>query len=220
MKKILLRYTGIGLTILILLSITAILVCNHIVKQASQTETYSSTETIPYNKVGLLLGTIPVLNNGNPNPYFQYRIEAAVRLYQNGKIKYILVSGDNHKNDYNEPEEMRKALLNAGIPESAIIMDYAGLRTLDSIIRANKIFGQKSFTVISQQFHNERAIYIAHKHGLQVIGFNAQDVNAIAGFKTQVREGLARVKAVIDIITNKQPKHLGESIFIEDDMSY
>ena len=156
------------------------------------------------------------MKNGKNNLYFDYRIKAATELYNAGKIKYILVSGDNRRNDYNEPEEMKQALIATGIPEQQIILDYAGLRTLDSVIRAHLIFGLERFTLISQEFHNERAIFLAQQNHLQVIGYNAQDVSAYAGFKTNLRELLARVKVFIDIITDKAPKHLGEKVEIPE----
>ena len=214
MKKKRWKYVCVAIAAATLVSLLAVLVCHRTIKQASRGFVYSSVATVPYNEVGLLLGTVPVLQNGRTNLYFQYRIEAAATLYRAGKIKYVLVSGDNRRHDYNEPEEMKKALMAAGVPEDAIVMDYAGLRTLDSIIRTDKIFGQKRFTVISQQFHNERAVYIARRHGLEAVGFNARDVDAMAGFKTRLREGLARVKAVADILTEKQPRHLGTPVRI------
>lgn len=162
------------------------------------------------------MGTSPKLKNGKNNLYFDYRIKAATELYNAGKIKYILVSGDNRRNDYNEPEEMKQALIATGVPEQQIILDYAGLRTLDSVIRAHLIFGLERFTLISQEFHNERAIFLAQQNHLQVIGYNAQDVSAYAGFKTNLRELLARVKVFMDIITDKAPKHLGEKVEIPE----
>src|SRR5699024_6999105 len=116
-------------------------------------QTCSSVEEIPQNKVGLLLGTSQYLKGGGVNPFFKYRIEAAVELYNHGKIDFILVSGDNKHSSYNEPRDFKQALITAGIPDDKIILDYAGFRTLDSVIRANKVFGQDSITIISQQFH-------------------------------------------------------------------
>lgn len=103
-----------------------------------------------------------------------------------------------------------------GIPESRIFLDYAGFRTLDSVVRAKEIFGQDRFTVISQKFHNERAVYLARHYDIEAIGFNAQDVSVNNGFKTRIREWLARVKVFVDLLTNKQPKFLGEQIEIPD----
>lgn len=173
---------------------------------------YDEVAEIPYGQTALLLGTSPKLKSGNDNLYFIYRIEAAAQLYKAGKIKYIIISGDNKKRNYNEPEAMKEALIQQSVPENIIYLDYAGFRTLDSVVRAKEIFGQDSITVISQQFHNERAIYLAQKYGLHAIGYNVQDVSKYYGLKTQLREYLARVKMFIDIIMNKQPHFLGEKI--------
>ena len=152
------------------------------------------------------MGTNPYLKNGQPNKYFLYRIEAAVQLYEAKKIQYILVSGDNHRNDYNEPEEMKKALMERGVPEANIILDYAGFRTLDSVVRAKKVFGKERFLIISQQFHNQRALYLAQHHHIEAVGFNAQDVTAYYGLKTRVREYLARFKLFIDLWFEVTPR--------------
>lgn len=187
---------------------------NYIIESYGNKKVYSDVLSIPYNRVGLLLGTSPTLSNGNNNLYFDYRIEAAVQLYKANKIRYIIASGDNSKNNYNEPQEMKDALIRKGIPSSAIYLDYAGFRTLDSVVRANEIFSQNSITIISQKFHNERAVYLASYFGIDAIGFNAKDVDARAGFKTKVRELFARVKVFVDLVTNKQPKYLGEKVHI------
>lgn len=176
---------------------------------------YDSVECIEKRKVGLVLGTSKLISNGSINLYFRYRVDAAVQLFNSGKIEYILVSGDNSIKDYNEPEDFKQELIKRGVPENRIYLDYAGFRTLDSIIRADKIFGQNKFTVISQRFHNERAIYLGSNYGLDVIGFNAQDVGRRYGLSTNCREYLARVKAIFDALIGVQPKFLGEKINIE-----
>lgn len=194
--------------------VISLIVCNQTIKKHTAAQIYSEVITIPQNKVGLLLGTSPKLKNGNNNLYFDYRILAAVELYKAGKIKYILISGDNRREEYNEPEEMKKALMQKGIPVKSIYLDYAGFRTLDSVVRAKEVFGQNQLTIISQRFHNERAIYLAEKNGINAIGYNAKDVNAYAGLKTNMRELLARVKMFIDLAIDKQPHFLGEKIII------
>lgn len=129
-----------GIPLLLIVLVITIYVCNRTIQKNSETYIYSTVSDIPYNKVGLLLGTSPKLKSGKANLYFDYRIKAATKLYNAGKVKYILVSGDNRRNSYNEPEEMKKALIAAGIPDQRIILDYAGLRTLDSVVRAHLIF--------------------------------------------------------------------------------
>jgi SanA protein len=169
---------------------------------------------IPYNKVGLLLGTSKYLKNGNENLYYKYRIEAAAKLYKTHKINCIVVSGDNSRKNYDEPTQMKNDLIALGIPAEKIFLDYAGFRTLDSVIRMKEIFGQSNFTIISQKFHNERAVFISQKYGLNAVGFNAQAVSKYYGFKTNLREKLARVKVFTDLFFGKQPKFLGEKIEI------
>lgn len=173
-------------------------------------------ETLPYNKVGLLLGTSKYLSDGRINLYYQYRIDAALQLYKAGKIKYIVVSGDNSRVTYNEPQTMYEDLIRAGVDSTHIYLDYAGFRTFDSIIRLREIFGQSKATVISQQFHNERAVYIASRENMDVIAFNARDVNQNAGIKTQLREKLARVKVFADFIFHTKPKFLGKRVNIPE----
>ena len=194
-----------GLSLWLLLVTIA---CNVQVNRKTAKALYDDLNLVPACEVGLLLGTNPYLKNGLPNKYFLYRIEAAVQLYQAKKIQYILVSGDNHRNDYNEPEEMKKALIKKGIPESSILMDYAGFRTLDSVVRAKTVFGKERFMIISQRFHNERALYLAQYNHIEAVGFNAQDVTAYYGLKTRVREYLARLKLFIDLWFEVNPKFL------------
>lgn len=162
-----------------------------------------------------MLGTSRYTKRGFENPYFANRIKAAVQLYKKGKIKHILVSGDNRLKEYNEPRFMLNALLKEGIPESAITMDFAGFRTLDSIVRCREVFGQQKTTIISQKFHNQRALFLANHRKLDAVGFNAQDVPLAWSWKVRFREYLARCKAVLDLIVNKQPKFLGERVPID-----
>ncbi len=198
--------------VLFFLLMFAIFGTDFMVKKKTQKAIYTSVSEIPYKKVGLLLGTSKTLANGNSNLYYKYRIDAAVKLFKSGKISYILVSGDNGREGYDETTAMQTDLVNRGIPKNRIVMDYAGFRTLDSVIRANKVFGLTEFTVISQQFHNERAIFIANYKGLKAIGFNAKDVRAKTGIKVIIREKLARVKMVLDLLFYKKPKFLGKPI--------
>ena len=167
------------------------------------------------NNVGLLLGTSRNLKNGAENDFFFNRIDATVELYKNGKIKNVIISGDNSKIDYNEPTDMKAELVKNGIPDSLIYLDYAGFRTLDAVVRARDIFGQNSFIVISQKFHNERAVYLARKYGIDAFGYNAKEVQAYKGFKTKLREFFARDKMFLDLLFGVKPKYLGEKIIIK-----
>jgi len=205
----------IAIAVLLILQIGLIIICNSIINKTTNELVFNEINQIPHNKVGLLLGTSKFLKSGQPNMYFSNRITAAVELHEAGKIDYFVISGDNSRETYNEPLDMKNELMSNGVPENKIFLDYAGFRTYDSVIRMNKIFGQSTFTVISQEFHNRRALYIANRLGLNAIGFNAEDVSAYNGFKTKVREKFARVKVFIDFLTNSEPKFLGEMIEIK-----
>lgn len=201
--------------ILIVLSLISILWANYTINEQTEHKIFTKTDSIPKNNVGLLLGTSKFLRNGKSNQYFVNRISATVQLFKAGKIKNIVISGDNSKKDYNEPEDMKNELIKHGIPENQIYLDFAGFRTYDSVYRMNKIFGQDRFTIISQEFHNQRAVYIANALKINAIGFNAKDVNAYNGFKTKTREKFARVKVFIDLIFDKKPKFMGDKIEIK-----
>jgi len=185
---------------------------NYTISETAKNKTFSSTTHIKKNRVGLLLGTAKYYKSGGINLYFKYRIDAAVELYKSGKIEYILVSGDNSSVYYNEPMTFRKELIKRGIPSEVIYLDYAGFRTLDSVVRAKEIFGQVEITIISQKFQNERAIFIAKNKGIKAIGFNAKDMEGTHGLKVKFREYFARTKAFIDIAFHVQPRFYGEKV--------
>ncbi len=192
-----------------------ILLCNVYVARAGSGRLYRNVEQTPRRDVGLLLGTSERQGNGGANPFFQYRIAAAVELYKAGRVRHLLVSGDNRVKNYDEPAAMKKALLAAGVPASALTLDDAGFRTLDSVVRAKKVFGLAEFTIISQQFHDERALLIARHYGIDAIGFCAQDVSISFAPKTFAREIFARVKVVLDLyVLRTKPKFLGPPIKI------
>lgn len=133
---------------------------------------------------------------------------------KNNKIEFILVSGDNGNENYDEPTDFKEELIKRGIPANRIFLDYAGFRTLDSVVRAKEIFGLSEITIISQKFHNERAIYLAENNGISAVGYNAKNLNGKNGLKTKFREYFARTKAIIDVILDVEPKYLGRSIEI------
>lgn len=215
MKK-LLKKLLITLAVVLLAVAGIIVTCNAIIPASTNNQIYSDANLLPHNKVGLILGTSQYLSSGRENLYFTYRINAAIKLYKTGKIDFFVVSGDNGRKEYDEASDMKNALAAQGVPENKIFLDYAGFRTFDSVIRMNKIFGQTDFTIISQRFHNERAVYIANRLGLNTVAFNAQDVSAYSGFKTNLREKFARVKVFVDFLIGKEPKFLGEMIEITD----
>lgn len=203
------------LLLCLLIVVAAIAYANWKIAHATRQYIYTEADSIPDNSIVLVLGTARYISTG-PNLYFTYRIEAAKELYETGKVEAFVVSGDNSHRSYNEPRDMRKALVEVGVPDSIINFDFAGFRTLDSVIRMNKVFGQKSFIIVSQQFHNERAIFIARHYGIDAYGYNATDLKLNRfSVKTKVRELLARVKVFIDITTGVSPKFLGDPIEID-----
>ena len=187
---------------------------NYRIEKLTEEFVTDKLEILPKTKVAVVLGTAPNLVGGYQNYYFTYRIEAATKLYKSGKVTHFILSGDHGRKNYNEPEAMKQALVQNGIPANVIYLDHAGFRTLDSMIRAKEIFGQNEFIVVSQEFHNERAVYIARQNGIKAFGYNAKDVNKHAGLKTNIREYFARTKVFIDSFFNVQPKFLGEKIEI------
>ena len=207
------------ISLLVFLSIFLLGILTFLANKKIDSEKHSLTsyqiEALPDYSTGLLLGTSKKLKDGRGNLYFQYRIKAAVELYNSGKIKNLIVSGDNAVANYNEPLTMKNSLIENGIPEDKIYLDYAGFRTLDSVVRAKEIFGQNEIIIISQKFHNQRAVFIANQNDIKAFGYNAKDINARAGRKTMIREHFARLKTFIDIIINKQPKFLGEKVIID-----
>lgn len=178
---------------------------------ASRGRIFSEVRHLPHSKVGLVFGTTDRVK-GRENLYFRYRIDAAVRVWKAGKVDSLLLSGSQSSDRYyDEPEKMKRALVERGVPEDRIALDTKGLRTLDSVVRAKETFGADSILFISQRFQIERAIYLAKANGIEARGFNAQDVEAHAGLKTKVREVGARVKMWLDVnFLNTRPQHLGE----------
>jgi len=202
----------IALTALTVVTLAIIFYCDRLVRSRSAAFVFDTVDEVPVNEVGLVLGTSDRGRDGGPNHYFVNRMKAAASLYHAGKVQHLLVSGDNRKADYNEPLAMRTALMAAGVDSADITLDFAGFRTLDSVVRARSVFGLSRFTVVSQRFHNERAITIAHFHGMQVVGMNAQDVGAAYGLRTRLREKLARVKLFVDELVGTDPHFHGDPV--------
>ena len=189
----------------------AVFLTDYWVKSSTRAQLYSDVTAIPHKKIGLLLGCSKFASGGI-NLYYQYRIAATTALFRAGKIDYVLISGDNSHKDYSEPEMMQADLIAAGIPADRIVLDYAGFRTLDSILRCKYVFDEDDVTIISQQFHNERALFLANRKGVRAIAFNAQDVPKRWSIKVAIREKFARVKMLLDLTFGKGPKFYGPKI--------
>ncbi|HAL72906.1 MAG TPA: hypothetical protein DCP71_14155 [Verrucomicrobiales bacterium] len=185
------------------------------VKNEAHERCFEAVSELPSADVALVLGCSPKIGSLE-NLFYRYRIQAAVELYKADKVKAFIVSGDNGTHHYDEPTAMKESLIAAGVPEQNIYCDYAGFRTLDSVVRAQAIFDQKKFIVVSQRFHNERAVFLARRHGLEAVGLNARDVSRKTGLMTHLREYLARVNAVLDVtLLQTEPKFYGPKVSIQ-----
>jgi SanA protein len=204
----------VRIVIMGVLTITLVFLLNYLVVSKASDKIYTESSETPARKVSLLLGNSKFVGGEWINLFYKYRVEAAVVIYNAGKINYILIRGDNSREGYDEPTSIKEDLRDAGIPENAIYLDYAGFRTLDFIVRCKEIFGETDITVISQQFNDERAIYLAESNGIKAIGYNAKDISGRYGLKTHLREYLARSKMFLNTLIGKKPKFLGEAIYI------
>jgi SanA protein len=207
----------IALGVVLILCAVSLVTARAVIERAAKGKTYSDVSVIPHRHVGLVPGCPKKVAGGYANPFFEYRMDAAAQLYFSGKVDYLVVSGDNHVQSYDEPVDMKYALVQRGVPANRIYLDYAGFRTLDSVVRVKEIFGQENITIVSQNFQNERAIFLAQHHGIDAIGFDAADVAPQYAAKTLLREQFARVKAILDVyVFHKQPHFLGLKIAIAD----
>lgn len=207
------RILRIALICLLLIA-SSVLAIDWWVSYSVKQQVYTDVNAVPGKKVGLLLGTSKYVTGNYINLFYKYRIEATIELYKAGKIEYVLISGDNGNKDYSEPDMMKADLVAGGIPAEKIFLDFAGFRTLDSIVRCKEVFGENDILIISQKFHNERAVYLAKENGIKAVAYNAHDVPDKYALKTMIREKFARTKMLLDLVFGKQPKFLGEKVQI------
>ena len=181
------------------------------IRAASSGRIYSkaTVDEVPSARAAVVLGCSRTVRGGLGNLYYQRRIRAAADLFASGKVRAVLVSGDNHVKSYNEPTDMKGDLVACGVPADKIVCDYAGFRTLDSVIRARKVFGLEDFVVVSQPFHVRRAVFLARGFGINAVGYEAEDVPGRYSVKTCLREQLAKIAALVDVVIRRQPKFLG-----------
>lgn len=194
-----------GLIALGFILLLSVLLANIWIVYSTEDNNYYNLQKMPSNDVGLVLGTSKAIIGGKENMFFKYRMEAAARLYKEGKVKFLILSGNHDSVFYNEPNDMKKALMSLGVPENVMTLDFAGFRTYDSIIRCKEVFNQQKFTIISQPTHNARALFLAHELGIDAVAFAAQDVPT--GYKTYLREYLARPKAILDVYLLDRSKY-------------
>lgn len=211
-KKLLL-----GLCAILVVAMAFTIYANIRVENSAIGRTYASVDSVPHNRVALLLGTNPLNRRGRPNTYFTNRINTAVQLYKAGKVDFIIASGDNHTRAYDEPTAMRDSLVAHGVPADRVILDFAGFRTLDSVVRAKEVFGCDTITIVSQGDHCARALYIAEAKGMEAVAVEAPlRAGRWVRVRLALREWLARDKMMFDIWFGKQPHFLGEKIVIPD----
>jgi SanA protein len=203
-----LRWLALAAAALPATLIALLIAADLLVSVSVATDVADSIESAPVTPVALILGTART-HRGRPNRFYHARMETAAALFHSGKVRGILVSGDNSTRYYNEPVAMQKDLMALGVPPEFITLDYAGFRTLDSMVRAKEVFGLDRILVVSQRFHAERAIFLARHFGLDATGVAAADPDDRGLMKVRAREVLARFVAVIDLATGRGPKFLG-----------
>jgi SanA protein len=197
--------------ILTILFIVLLIGCNVWIVKSTENKVFSDFTKLPDHRVALVLGTSHRSIGGGPNPFFDNRIKTASMLYRLGKIDHFILSGDNRTKFYNEPIEMQKALIREGVPATAITLDFAGFRTLDSVVRSQAIFGQNKLTIITQSFHSYRALFISDYYNIDAVAMIAEESGLEYSIKVRLREYLARPKAVLDLyIFKTAPRYLGE----------
>ncbi|MFC4688504.1 vancomycin high temperature exclusion protein [Epilithonimonas pallida] len=197
--KIILRLAELGILLLIL--------ANFWVVALTSGRTYTKISKVPPRDCALVLGTSPKMRSGVANPYFTARMDAVGTLYHHGKIKKIIVSGEKSEN-YDEPAAMKRFLVyTEGVPENIIIEDPKGFNTHKSILRCKNVYGQKNVIIVSQGFHNLRALFFARNNGMNALGYDAQDVSRNESFyRNHTREFFARVLAVFYYVLGISPE--------------
>ncbi len=197
------------------LAVLIVLFCYKLVAYTADPFIYHKLSDVPNREVAVVLGTSRYTSDGRMNGHYRRRMEAVAELVKADKVKYVLVSGDNGTRWYDEPTRMKNDLIALGVAPEKIYRDYAGFRTLDSVIRAREVFGLESFIIVSQKFHNERALYIAHNNDIDAIAFNAYGTLVPHDYNSRIREILARVLAVLEVyLLGGAPKVLGPEIVI------
>lgn len=194
-------------------SAVVLLGCDWWIDRSAEPYTTDRVDSLPPADVALVLGTAPYVADQRRNLYFEYRLDAAAELQKAGKVKFLLVSGDNRARDYDEPTAMRDGLIARGVPPEAIYRDVAGVRTLDSVLRARDVFAQSRYIVVSQAFHNNRAVWLARQNGIEAYGYDARDV-PFGSAHQMLRQYLAAARAVYDVIVGTEPQNNGPRVEI------
>jgi len=213
--KTILKRRWVLLAVLVVAGLGFVFGCERWVERSAEGRCFDAAAEVPSAPVAVVLGTSARLADGRANLFFLPRMEAAAALFKAGKVKALIVSGDNGTQGYDEPTDMKRVLMQMGVPAEKVVCDYAGFRTLDSVVRAKEVFGQQRMIFVSQRFHNARAIYLARAFGIEAYGLDATDVPVALSVKTFLREKLACVKAVLDVnVLGTKPRFLGEKVSV------
>lgn len=197
-----------------ILGLLTLVACDLVVVRAAEGKLFASVDEVPETPVAIVLGTSKWVGPGRENRHYRHRIDAAAALWKAGKVEWLIVSGDNGTADYDEPTSMRADLVRAGVPAERIYRDFAGFRTLDTVVRARRVFGVESCVIVSQRWHLERAIFLARHAGLEAVGYDARDTGGLYAVRNALRERAARVVAVADVLVDRGPRHLGPKIVL------
>ncbi len=204
------RTIRLGLTLGAILA-GSVAAANLWVLHCARSRIAENVAVVPQTDVAIVLGTAPVVRHGAKNPFFEHRMDAAALLYTAGKARHFLLTGDNSRRNYDEPTAMRAALISRGVPASAITLDYAGFRTLDSMARAATVFGQRRAIVVTDDFHLARALFLADAYGIEAVGFRSEHVSSAWSVKANVREVASRFVACLDVYVLKtKPRYGGK----------
>ncbi|MER5882370.1 ElyC/SanA/YdcF family protein [Streptomyces sp. NPDC001941] len=166
-----------------------------------------TTAQVPARDVAVVFGA--GLWKGRPTPYLAHRLDAAAELYRAGKVRVVLVTGDNSRVEYDEPDAMRAYLAKKGVPDARIVSDYAGFDTWDSCVRAKKIFGVDRAVLVTQGFHIRRAIALCQAAGVDSYGVGVSEPHDSVWYYGGVRELAAAGKAALDAGLKPDPHFLG-----------
>lgn len=200
----------------VLLGVVPLLFCGWLVHHSAHMRIFTDISLLPFNNVGLVLGTGRLNSyNGLPNLHFSHRLKAAAELYRAGKVKHLILSGNNDRHGYDEPADMRAGLLALGVPEDAMTLDPSGFRTLDSVVRVRDVYGQRKYTIITDEFHCYRTIFLARNHGLDVVAFPSEEVELRWSLRSRLRERFADVKACLDLyVLHTRPREVSEPVVL------
>lgn len=189
-------------------------VANAIVLVSTDDHVFEAEEAIVASETAIVPGA-RVWSDGTPSPALTDRLACALRLFNAGKVRTILVSGDHGAPEYDEPNAMRTWLIQRGVPSEAVFMDHAGFRTFDTMQRAARVFGVDRAVVCTQAFHLPRSVFLARDAGIDAVGLKADSVVDPNAAWNGTREAVARVRAVFDAkVWNSEPAHLGPQVLI------